>query len=773
MQISRRGVLIGAAVGGGLVAAWTLRPRIFSTPLTPGRDEFAFDAWLKIGKDGVVTVAVPQLEMGQGITTLLPQIVALELGADWRQVAVEPAPVSGAYANVPLAARWAPLWMPGALSLPDLADEPDDLLAVRYAQERRFNVTADGTSLAAYEAPCRHAAAAARAMLAMAAANRWDIGWEACAADGGFITHEDKRLSFAELVEEAVEFAPPDPPPLRPEMAAEDPIFGAAEAPTTFPRLDMPSKVDGTYLFAGDVRLPDMLYASIRHGPMDQAEVSGFDTQGAAGLPGLVSIVEGKRWLAAVADNWWTADQAVSRMEPRFDVAEAVNSSTIEAALDAGVRGGKSTRVAVRGAGDSLMEKPQIALRYDIAAATHATLETASATARYADGKLELWIASQAPELAREAAAKALGISTSNVVLYPMPAGGSFDRRLEHDHAIEVALIAREVSQDTVRPVQLIWSRGQEMLAGRPRMPAAVLVSAKLGRGDGNFGSGGEIDTLRMRMAAPPSAQEFGRRLLDNKTSWAAIEEVEGQADPMVMEGAMPAYGIPNVALDHVPVRIGLPTGRMRGNAHGITAFVTESFIDEMAWRHGREPLSYRIEMLGGDLRLARCLQDVARLAQWDGGKDQSGQGLACHRIGSGDDSGENSGRIACIATARRDGGGARVTKLTAVVDIGRIVNLDIARQQIEGGLLFGMSMALGSSLQYVDGVPTTKRIGSLGLPLLADCPEIEVDFVSSEAAPFDPGELGAVVAAPAIANALYSATGLRIRRLPLFAEGL
>jgi len=769
MQISRRGVLVGAAVGGGLVAAWTLRPRTFSVPLDPGRDEFAFDAWLKIGRDGVITVAVPQLEMGQGITTLLPQIVAVELGADWRQVAVEPAPVSGAYANVPLAARWAPLWMPNVLGLPGLADEPDDLLATRYAQHNRFNVTADGTSLAAYEMPCRNAAAAARAMLAMAAADRWGISWEECTAEGGFIRFEGKQLSFAELVAEAVQYMPPDPPPLLPAPAAEEPIFGLAETSITFPRLDMPSKVDGTYLFAGDVRLPDMLYASIRHGPVDQSVLSMFEADQAAGLTGLARIVKGKRWVAAVADNWWAADQAAARMVPRFDVAEAVNTATIETALDEGLRHGVETRIAERGEGDSLMEKTEVARRYDFAPVTHATLETTTATARYDDGRLEIWIASQAPEMARGAAAKALDIPVSDVVLYPMPAGGSFDRRLEHDHAIEVALIAREVSRDGVRPVQLMWPRGQELLSGKPRMPAAVLVSAKLGRGDGNFGSGGEIETLRVRMAAPASAREFGQRLFGNKTSWAAIDAVQGEADPMVMEGAMPAYGIPHVALDHVPVRIGLPTGRMRGNAHGITAFVTESFMDEMAWKHGREPLSYRIEMLGGDLRLARCLQDVARLAQWDGGKDQSGQGLACHRIGEGD----NAGRIACIATARREEGGARVAKLTAVVDIGRIVNLDIARQQIEGGLLFGMGLALGSALEYVDGVPTTNRLGALGLPLLSDCPEVEVDFVSSKAEPFDPGELGAVVAAPAIANALYSATGLRIRRLPLFGEGL
>ena len=172
MHVTRRGVLIGAAAGGGLVALWALSPRRYAPPLSAGRDEIAFDAWLKIGRDGVVTVAVPQLEMGQGVTTILPQVVAMELGADWRQVAVEPAPVSGAYPNVPLAAQWAPLrnaW------LSFLADDPQDWLTRRYAQDNRFMVTADGTSLAAYEAPCRNAAASARAMLAKAAAHRW--GW--------------------------------------------------------------------------------------------------------------------------------------------------------------------------------------------------------------------------------------------------------------------------------------------------------------------------------------------------------------------------------------------------------------------------------------------------------------------------------------------------------------------------------------------------------------------------------------------------------------------
>ncbi|RXZ64263.1 molybdopterin cofactor-binding domain-containing protein [Pelagerythrobacter rhizovicinus] len=761
MQVSRRGILVGAAVGGGLLVAWALRPRTFPDPLPPGRGEYAFGAWLKIARDGVVTVAVPQLEMGQGVTTILPQVVAVELGADWRQIAVEPAPPSGAYANVPLAARWAPLWMPLA---PGLAGEPDDLLAKRYAQEARFAATAEGTTLAAYERPCREAAASARAVLCMAAADRWGVAWEECEAADGLVRHGEKRLRFAELAEEAAELAPPDPPPLRPLPASETPIAGEADAATSYPRLDLPAKVDGSFLFAGDVRLPGMVYAAIRHGPVAEAKLSHFEPRRAAPIAELVQVVEGKRWLAAVATNWWAADRAVEAMRPRFRVTAPIESGEIEATLDDAIRRGTGEAVALRGDGAEWAEAPDLALRYDVAPGTHATLETASATARFADGRLELWIASQAPERARGAAAEALGLSISDVILYPMAAGGSFDRRLEHDHAIEAALIAREVGEKHGRPVQLVWSRWEEQLAGRPRAPVSAIVSARV-RPGGN----GEVTALRVRLAMQPAAREFGRRLFDNETSWAAIRNSAGEIDHMVTAGALPPYAIPNATVEHIPVTTGMPSGRMRANSHGYTAFFIECFLDELAARNGREPLSYRVGMLGDDARMVECLQRVARLAEWDGGLDQSGKGLACHRMGEA----ETGGRIACIATARQDEGGVRVTRLAAAVDIGRIVNIGIARQQIEGGLVFGMAQALGAAVEYRQGLPVQGRLADLNLPLLADVPEIEVDFVASEAEPFDPGELGVAVAAPAIANALHSATGLRLRRLPLLSGGL
>jgi len=765
MRLSRRTLLAGAAAGGGLAVVWTLLPRTYSPPLEPGPGEVSFGIWLKIARDGIVTVTVPQLEMGQGVSTLLPQIVAMELGADWRQVAVEPTPASGAFANLPLAARWAPL---RRVLAPSLENGPDQWLLRRRAESDAFTATADGTSIAAYEGACREAAAAARTMLAMAAAERWGEGWEECEAASGFILHGDRRASFGELAEAAARFSPPDPPPLRPESPAEVvPPTGTVsdrndERVLAFPRLDLPAKVDGTYQFAGDVRLPGMVYAAIRHGPLDGPELSSFEAQEAAGRRGLVAVVNGKRWLAAVATDWWTAERALDDLAPRFRVANPANSERIAERLDAGVRRGQPQRVAERGEGDGAMGRPSLALRYDVMPAAHGTIETASCTARLADGRLELWIATQAPEQTRAAAAKALNLSLADVVLYPMPAGGSFDRRLEHDHAIEAALIARE----TGRPVQLLWSRWQEHLRLRPRPPVAAVLSAKLTQA-------GAIAIFRARLAMPPTSLEFGRRLFGNRTAWGAMDQVEGEADAMALEGLMPPYAIPNVAIDHVPVRIDLPTGRLRGNAHGYTCFMMESFIDEVAYRQKVEPLSFRMAMLGQDPRLAQCLQRAARLGEWGGGGGGSGQGLACHRMDLGEARPASGGRIALVASAVRGEGGVRVERLAAAVDIGRVVNRDIALQQIEGGLLYGLGLALGSALDYETGMPQQGGLAGLQLPTLADCPRISINLIESDAEPFDPGELAVAPVAPAVANALFSATGLRLRRLPLLSGGL
>ena len=743
MQVSRRGILIGALAGGGLAIGYALRPRKYQPPLSPAQNETAFDAWLRIAGDGVVTVAVPQLEMGQGITTLIAQIVAVELGADWRQIAVEPAPPSPLYVNLPLASRWAELWMPLA---PRIASAGSPITR-RWAEGEVFTVTADGTSLAAYEYPARLAAAAARSMLAQAAADRWGADWQACEVKGGFVSHAGKRLPFGALAAEAAGFDPPKEPPLRQDPAKEHPLD-----PLRFPRLDLPSKIDGSHRFAGDVRLPGMVFAAIRHGPVGDTVLAGWDKKRAAQVPGVIAWVKGKRWLAAVADTWWAAERALAEVAPSFAARDRADSGRIETALDEAVRGGEATRLLELGDPATLKRNFSLARRYDVAPALHATLETASAAARIVDGKLELWVASQAPEAARRAAAEAAGVGIRDCVLYPMPAGGSFDRRLEHDHAIEAAAIARAVG----RPVQLTWSRWQEHVAGPPRPPVTAVMAAMTD-------PSGRVAGWKARLALPASAHEFGRRLLGGQGRRQAMQASAGEADRLAMEGAIPPYAVPNMVVEHAPAAIGLPTGRLRGNAHGYTAFFNESFVDELAHHTRQEPLSFRIAMLGHDPRLVQCLQRVAVQANWGGGVDASGQGIACHVIGEG--------RIAVVATARRDAEGVRIDRIDAVADIGRIVNVDIARQQIEGGLVFGIGLALGSSTGYADGLPIAGRLAELALPLLADCPEIRIDFIDSDAPSADPGELGVAVAAPVLSNALFSATGLRFRKLPLLSE--
>ena len=754
MRFTRRGVLIGAGVTGGLIAAWALTPRSFAPPLTAGEGEVAFDAWLKIGQDGVVSVAVPDLEMGQGITTLIPQIVAYELGADWRQVAVEPAPISGAYGNAPLAAHWAPLWISLGSAL---ADAPDSLLARRFAESDAFVVTAEGTSLAAHEAAARAAAASARAVLAMAAADRWDVSWEECDAQNGFIVHDKKKLAFGELVADAAGYTAPDPPVARIEPPRERAAEFPPGAPLRYPRLDLPSKVDGSHMFAGDVRLPDMVFAAIRHGPVGDCTLGSFDADRAKQVPGLLRLVENKAWLAAVASDWWAAERALKVAGPKFRHTNLADSAKIDALLEAALRRGEASRIAEEGDPDEwFVNKFDLVARYRIAPALHGGAETATATARVEIGKTELWLASQAPQAARVAVAEALGVAVDSVVVYPLPAGGSFDARLDHAHAVEAALIAREVG----KPVQLIWSRWQEHVAGLPRTPAKAVMAARTA-------PDGSLIALKLRIAMPATALEFGARLFDRTDRRAALDQ-QTSPDLLAMAGFVPAYKMPHLVVEHVPTAIPLPTGRLRGNSHGIAAFLIETFIDELAVRARREPLSYRIAMLGHDIKLATCLQQAATLAEWSGGGDGSGQGLACFRM----ELGGREGRIAVIASARRDERGIKVDKLTAVADIGRIVNVDIARQQIEGGLLFGMGLASGSATAFKDGLPSIGRLGMLALPLLADCPEIEVDFIDSQAEPFDPGELGAVVAPPAIANALASAGNERLRSLPLSGVG-
>ncbi|MES1973010.1 MAG: molybdopterin cofactor-binding domain-containing protein [Pseudomonadota bacterium] len=733
-RIDRRTLLVGGGAGIGLLVLWGAWPRHYAANLTAAKGETIFGPWLKIGLDGHVTVAVPQAEHGQGVYTTLPQIAADELGADWRTVAVQPAPLNPLYAN-PMAAD---------VLFEGVFEAVPEALRVGHAARTALLLTGGSTSVRAFEDDLRQAGAAARVLLCKAAARRWKVDWRACGTAGGFVVHGDDKLRFGELAAEAAGGSLPNPLPLRAGEANR--LHGQS-----LPRLDVPSKVDGSANFAGDVRLPGMVFAAIRQGPVGDSTLLSVDRAAADRIRGVLSVATNDRWVAAIANNWWAANQALGALRPRFATRGAIISSPgIDDALTAALDG-PGERMAAEGDLSAVFKGAHlVTAEYRVGLAVHAAIETMTATARYEGGRLELWLPTQAPGLARSAAAAAIGISEGNVIVYPMLIGGSFGANLEHLVAEQAAILAEKLR----RPVQLVWSRSEEMMHDRYRAPAAARMSARLG-------PNGQILGWLAKIAAPATGRELAGRLMAGDKTVRAALALPGLGDAYAVAGARPFYRMPAYAIDHHPADIGVPTGHWRSGAHSYTAFFTECFLDELAHVAGTEPLSFRIGMLGGDARLARCLSTAAALGGWEGGIQGSGQGIACHSF--------RGSHIAVLAEAHIDEGqNPVVDRIVAAVDCGRQVNPDVVRQQIEGGLIFGMAAALGGGTSFTENLADARTFGDIDLPALADIPDITVELIRSEADPGGVGELAVPPVAPAIANALQASTGFRMRTLPL-----
>jgi isoquinoline 1-oxidoreductase subunit beta len=749
-SLTRRKLLIGGGVGFGLLVAWELWPRQYRPNLPVGKGEHGFGSWLKIAENGTVTIAIPQSEMGQGSYTALAQIVAGELGADWRTVSVQPALASPEFANETFVREWRAAMLPASIGA-SVGGGLADSLGNEWAERNAFMITAGSTSIRQFEMPCRLAGAAARVLLCQAAAARWDTEWENCEASAGFVTFGKRKLAFADLVAEAAELEVPDPIPLR--ASAVNALSGKEVV-----RLDVAAKVDGSANFAGDIRLPDMLYASVRAGPIGDNALKSVNVKGAGDIKGFVKLIKTDRWVAALGSNWWAANRALDAIAPVFATTGRLpDSGVINATLDRMLSKGKGYVLHSVGSVEATLDKSAgtrvYKSQYAVAPALHAPIESRSATALFENGRLTLWLASQAPEAARKAAAYAIGISADDVTLIAMQAGGSFGRNLDSLIAEQAAVLAKQAN----RAVQVVWSRPEDFMRDHVRPPALARMTATLD-------VSGRIQGMSVKVAVPATTRQQMERL-SGATASEAIAAVKGDADPLALDGAVPPYAIPNLSVSHFPVNLSLPTGLWRGNAHSYTAFFIEAFVDELARAAGVEPLSYRMQMLVGQTRLARCLTGVAALAGWDGGAGGSGKGIACHSM--------YGSHIAVVASARTDESGVRVDRISAMVDCGRLINPELARQQIEGGIVFGLAQALGSTTAYEKGLPLARRFRDIDLPLLADVPEIEVEFVRSNAKPGGVSELGVAAVAPAVANALFSAAGIRLRDLPLLSSGL
>ena len=574
-------------------------------------------------------------------------------------------------------------------------------------------MTAGATSIRAFHEPLRRAGATARELLVRAAADRWGVPAAECRADGGVVSHEGKRLSFGEVAEAAAGLAPRDVP-LRPWGSG-----GLLGKP--LPRLDLPAKSDGSLRFAGDVRLPHMVLAVARMAPPG-GELRGFSRAAAEGQAGLQQLVVARNWLAAIGETWWSAEQALRAAQPRFTGPASANNTAIRAALDEAMATGRAERLFEQGDFNAAVGSARaLAATYSIAPAAHLSLEPLVATARLDGGRLEVWAPVQDYESAHRAAAEAAGLKRRDVVLYPMPVGDGGGRAM-HADAIPIAI---ELAKRLKKPVQLTVPANDSQNQDRLRSP------------------------MLARMAALPSAA-------GSIEAWSArlVTSAGGKLD-----GAAPPYAIPSIRIDRVEAALPIATGYMRGGNEALAGFANESFVDEMARALNADPLGFRMGMLGGNLRLARCLTAATVIGGWDGGAPGSTMGIAAaSAFGS---------HIALLVQAGVSDQRVGVERMVAAVDCGRIVNPGLVRQQVEGSLLHALDLAATPAPEFVAGMPVARPLRALGLGRLSTVPNIEVELIASHEAPGGVSGLGYVVCVAAVANALASGTGRRLRNLP------
>jgi len=706
----------------------------------------AFNAWLVIGADGAVTVHVPRQEMGQGITTALPLLVAEELDCDVSRLKFDQAPVDPVYANATMLADGVPF-------------RPDDegwaaslarLTQYRMAEILGVQATGGSTSVRDAWTVMRHAGAAARSQLVAAAAQRWGVPAAECRTENGRVLHANRALGYGELAVEAARIDPPG------SVALKDPgTFRLLGRPQ--PRLDIPQKTEGTAQFGIDTRLPGMAYAAIAHCPVFGGSLKRVGSAKASRLPGVRAIVElpatstSAAAVAVVADSWWRAQNALAALEISWDAGAhaSLDSARQRAAYGELLANGKGREYERIGDPGSMLGSAKRVLdaTYFVPYLAHATMEPMNCTALVANGRCEIWAGNQAPTLARWMAGKAAGIPTENVTVHTPFLGGGFGRRAEMDVVVEAAAIAARVPGT---PVQLIWSREEDLRHDAYRPMALARLRCALD-------ASGAIAAWHHRIVSQSCTQSFTARLIP-----AAASDV--LKDKTTCEGASDlAYAMPSRLVEHVLAEQPVPVGFWRSVGHSHNAFFVESFLDEAAHAAGKDPLQYRLAMLEGAPRHRRVLETAARAAGWGTPLQGAnrGRGLALaesfHSI------------VAQVAEVEVEAGNVRVRRVACAIDCGRALNPDTVAAQMESGIVYGLSAALFGQITLKAGGVEQANFPSYEVVRMADCPAIDVQIVDSGWEHLGGvGEPGTPPIAPAVANAVFAATGRRVRELPI-----
>ena len=739
----RRFILGGLGLTGALVVGWGFMPpreRLFAAhdlPATNG--QIALNGWVMIAPDGRVSVAMAKSEMGQGVSTSLPMLVAEELAVPLSMVDIFQAPIDKIYGDTSMLADSLPF-------------HPDDRGALRRSVQwlakkgsREFGVMVTGGSSSMKDSwqPMREAGAAARARLIAAAADAWKVPVTECTTDAGFVLHTSgQRASYGELVVSA---------------AAAKPVAFSLKNPSTYkvigktqPRRDNAAKVNGSAQFGMDIKLPGMLYAAVAMCPIFGGTLKSFDSAGLGSMPGVTGVVQIDRneagtpaGIAVIARSWWQAKQAVAKLSVDWDGGEHASLSSAGIAADLKNKLDNESGFTYYRQGeiaDVLPGTRPVSAEYAAPFLAHAALEPVNCTAQFRDGKLTIWVPTQVPSIAVTSAARAAGISEADVTLHVTYLGGGFGRRLETDMVRQAVAIALETKG---APVQLVWQREDDMRHDFYR-PAAIA------RFDAALDTSGNVLAYQSKSASGAPIHQLMQRAFGLPQAGPDKTTIEGLFDL--------CYEFPNQRMAHVIVDSAVPLGTWRSVGHSHNAFFKESFIDEIAHAAGINSVDFRRSLLKNHPRhLAVLNAAVAKAGQPAAGH---AHGVALHQsFGS---------IVAEVAEVSVQGTQIHVEKITCAIDCGRVVNPDGVRQQIESGVIYGLTAALMGEITILDGRVVQKNFHDYPLLRITNSPEIEVVLIDSEEAPEGVGEPGTPPVAPAVANAIFSLTGKRLRSLPL-----
>ena len=727
---TRRGVIgAGALAGGALLIGIGIRPgnpvgRL--KPLVAQGDEELVNSWVKIDTDNTVTAIVPHCEMGQGAHSVLGQMLADELDADWNLVKVMQAPADGNYVVTDTARMFV---APFTMNAADWIEPTYNGLFTQIARLADAMITGGSSSIRTTgQHQMRIAGAAARQMLVGAAADAWGVPANEIATRDSMLIHagSGKRAPYAEFAAAAAEQPMPQTPRLK--DIGEYRLMGKSKA-----RTDIPGKVDGTAVFGIDAEIPaeHPAYAAVMRPPVPGTDVVSMDAEAAKAMPGVLQILNMGDHVAVVADSYWQAQQALAAMtvewsEPESSIATMEDQfAAFAAALDEAGESGGNEAAAKGDARAAFAEAPRtIEAEYRVPYLAHAPMEPINCTAWVHDGKCEIWTSTQVPLMARKQAAAAIGLDAGDITIHHPMLGGAFGRRLVSEY---VAMAAR-VAKATGYPVKMIWSREEDTQKSMYRPADMIRFKGGLDA-DGRLVSYDSIFTQRH--------------------------------DPA--EACVPAgYAIPNVSVRVAEAPLHLPFQAWRSVDHSQHGFFTESFIDEAAHAAGIDPLDYRLAMLADAPRHKAVLERLRQVSGWDTPAGEGkGRGVAMV---------ESFGSIVAeVAEVDMTGGKPRATKVWAVADPGYAMNPDGFRNQIEGGIVFGLTAALYGELELEGGRVKQSNFHDYRMLRMNECPDIEVALINSGPVPIGgAGEPGVPPIAPAFTNAIFAATGKRVRDLPV-----